>query len=41
MAFTTTIKSPEESKELVDKEEELMELKFEKIDEKDDIHTTY
>ena len=41
MAFTTTIKSPKESEELVDEEEELMELKFEKIDEKDDIHTAY
>ena len=32
MAFTATIKSPKESKELVDEEEELMESKFEKID---------
>ena len=30
-----------ESKELVDKEEELVESKFEKMDEKDDIHTAY
>ena len=41
MAFTATIKSPKGSKELVDEEEELMESKFEKIDEKDDIHTAY
>ena len=30
-----------ESKELVDEEEELMESKFEEMDEKDDIHTAY
>ena len=41
MAFTATIKSPKGSKELVDEEEELMESKFEKIAEKDDIHTAY
>ena len=40
-AFTTIIDSPEEAVELVDKEEELMESKFEKMDEQDDIHTTY
>ena len=38
MAFTATIKSPKESKELVDEEEELMESKFAKREEKDDIH---
>ena len=40
-AFTTIIDSPEEAVELVDKEEELMESKFEKMDEQDDIHTAY
>ena len=39
--FTVTIDSPKEAKELVDKEEELMKSKFEKMDEQDDIHTTY
>ena len=34
MAFTATIESPKESEELVDEEEELMESKFEKMDEK-------
>ena len=32
---------PKEFKELVDEEEELMEFKFEEINEKDDIHTAY
>ena len=41
MAFTVTIESPKESEKLADKEEELMESKFEKMDEKDDIHTAY
>ena len=41
MAFTATIESPKESEELVDEEEELMESKFEKMDEKDDIHIAY
>ena len=41
MAFTTTIESPKESEELVHEEEVLMELKFEKMDDKDDIQTAY
>ena len=40
-AFTTTIKSTEEAIELIDEEEELMESKFEKMDERDDIYTAY
>jgi len=40
-AFTTTIESLEEGVELIDEEEELMESKFEKINEQDNIHTTY
>ena len=32
-AFTATVESPEEAVELIDKEEELIESKFEKIDE--------
>ena len=40
-AFTATIESPKEAVELVDEEEELMESKFEKMDEQDDIHTAY
>ena len=40
-AFTAIIESPEEAVELVDKEEELMESKFEKMDKQDDIHTAY
>ena len=40
-AFTTTIDLSKESKELVDEEEELIESKFEEMDEKDDIHTAY
>ena len=39
--FTATIDSSKESEELVDEEEDLMESKFEKMDEKGDIHTTY
>ena len=38
-AFIATVDVSKESKELVDKEEELMESKFEEMDEKDDIHT--
>ena len=41
IAFTVTIESPKESKKLVDEEEELMEPKFENMDEKDDIHAAY
>ena len=40
-AFTATIESPEEVVGLIDEEEELIESKFEKMDEQDDIHTTY
>ena len=40
-AFTFTIDSPKEAVELVDEEEELMESKFKKMDEQDDIHTAY
>jgi len=39
--FIATIECPEEAVELIDEEEELMESKFEKMDEQDDIHTTY
>ena len=39
--FTATIESPKESKELVEGEEKLMESKFEKMDEEDDVHTFY
>ena len=40
-AFTTTIKSPEEVVDLIDEEEKLIESKFKKMDDQDDIHTTY
>ena len=40
-AFTTTINPIEGIVEDVDEEEELVESKFEKMDEQDDIHTTY
>ena len=40
-AFTATIDSPNEAEKLVDEEEWLMESKFEKMDEQDDIHTDY
>ena len=38
-AFTTTIESPKEVVDLIDEEEELIESKFEKMDDQDDIHT--
>ena len=38
-AFTATVESLEEAVELIDKEEELIESKFEKMDDQDDIHT--
>ena len=41
MAFTATINPTDEIVEDVDEEEELMESKFEKMDNQDDIHTTY
>jgi len=40
-AFTATVESLEEAKELIDEEEGLIESKFEKMDEQDDIHTAY
>ena len=40
-AFTATVNLIEGIVEDVDEEEELVESKFEKMDEQDDIHTTY
>ena len=40
-AFTTTVNPTEGIIEDVDEEEELVESKFEKMDEQDDIHTTF
>ena len=40
-AFTTTVNPTKGIVEEVDEEEDLVESKFEKIDEKDDIHTAY
>ena len=40
-AFTATVNPTEGTVEDVDKEEELVESNFEKMDEQDDIHTTY
>ena len=40
-AFTATIKPTEGIIEDVDEEEDLVESKFEKMDEQDDIHTAY
>ena len=40
-AFTATVNLTEGIVEDVDKEEELVESKFEKMDEQDDIHTAY
>ena len=40
-AFTTTVNPTEGIFEDVDEEEELVESKFEKMDEQDDIHTVY
>ena len=40
-AFTTIVESSEEVVDLIDEEEELIESKFEKMDDQDDIHTTY
>ena len=39
--FTATVESFEEAVNLIDEEEELMESKFEKMDEQDDIHIAY
>ena len=40
-AFTAIVNPTEGIVEDVEEEEELVESKFEKMDEKDDIHTTY
>ena len=40
-AFTATVNPTEGIVEDVEKEEELVESKFEKMDEQDDIHTAY
>ena len=40
-AFTTTMNPIEGIVEEVDEEEDLVESKFEKMDEQDDIHTAY
>ena len=40
-AFTATVNPTEEIDKKVDEEEDLRESKFEKMDEQDDIHTTY
>ena len=40
-AFTATVNSTEGIVEDVDEKEELVESKFEKMDEQDDIHTAY
>ena len=40
-AFTTTVNPTEGIVEDVDEEEELVESKFEKMDEQDDIHIAY
>ena len=40
-AFIATVESTEGEVEVVDDKEELMESKFKKMDDQDDIHTTY
>ena len=40
-AFTTTVNLTEGIVEDVDEEKEFVKSKFEKMDEKDDIHTAY
>ena len=40
-AFTTTVNPTEGIVENVDEEEELVDSKFEKMDDQDDIHTAY
>ena len=40
-AFTATIESTEEVVDIIDDEEELIELKFEKMDDQDNIHSAY
>ena len=39
--FTTTVESSKEVVDLIDEEEELIESKFEKMDDQDDIHPAY
>ena len=39
--FTTIVESTEKEVEVVDEGEELMESKFEKMDDQDEIHTAY
>ena len=38
-AFTAIVESTEEVVDVIDEEKELMESKFEKMDDQDDIHT--
>ena len=40
-AFIAIVESLEEAVDLIDEEEELIESKFEKMDDQDDIHTAY
>ena len=40
-AFTAIVNPPEGITEVADEEEDLVESKFEKMDEQDDIHTAY
>ena len=40
-AFTTTVNPTEGATEIVDDEEDLVDSKFEKMDDQDDIHTAY
>ena len=40
-AFTATIESTKEVADIIDEEEKLIESKFEKMDDQDNIHTAY
>ena len=40
-AFTATVDPTDEGSEIVDDEEDLVDSKFEKMNEQDDIHTAY
>ena len=40
-AFTSIVESPEEVVDLIDEEEKMIESKFKKMDDQDDIHTAY
>ena len=40
-AFTTIVDTTERIREAIDEEEDLVESKFEKMDDQDDIHTAY